>query len=68
MPGVGNTGGQPATMYQHPSIAMQPSAMFVQGQVSGLHTNPHQQSVYSINNQMSMPVTILHLTLLIFYY
>ncbi|XP_011502551.1 PREDICTED: uncharacterized protein LOC105365950 [Ceratosolen solmsi marchali] len=54
MPGVGGAGGQPTAIYPHPSITMQPSTMYVQGQVSGLHTNPHQQNIYSMNNQMPM--------------
>lgn len=53
MPGVGASGGQPTAIYPHPSIPMPPS-MFVQSQVSGIHTNPHQQNVYSMNNQMPM--------------
>lgn len=60
MPSVGTTGGQPTTMYPHPNIAMQPSTMYVQSQVSSIHTNPHQQNVYSINNQMSIPVRMFY--------
>jgi hypothetical protein len=56
MPGVGSASGQPTAIYPHPSITMQPSTMYVQGQVSGLHTNPHQQNIYSMNNQMPIQV------------
>ncbi|XP_024939403.1 eukaryotic translation initiation factor 4 gamma 1 isoform X9 [Cephus cinctus] len=57
MPGVGAGGAQPTAMYSHHgSIAMQPGAMYLQGQVSSLHTGPHQQGVYPMNNQMPIQV------------
>ncbi|XP_071572693.1 eukaryotic translation initiation factor 4 gamma isoform X3 [Temnothorax nylanderi] len=54
MAGVGGGGGQPPAIYPHPaSLPVQASAMYIgQSQVHGLHTGPHQQSVYPINNQL----------------
>ncbi|XP_058810596.1 eukaryotic translation initiation factor 4 gamma 3-like isoform X2 [Phymastichus coffea] len=57
MPGVGNSSGQPTAIYPHPGIAMQPSTLYVQSQVSGLHASPHQQNVYPINSQIPMQYT-----------
>ncbi|XP_011331702.1 eukaryotic translation initiation factor 4 gamma 3 isoform X2 [Ooceraea biroi] len=53
MAGVGG-GGQPPAIYPHPAgLPVQAAgAMYVQGQVHGLHTGPHQQSVYPMNNQI----------------
>lgn len=52
MAGVGGGGGQPA-IYSHPAgLPVQATGtMFVQSQVHGLHSTPHQQSVY-MNNQL----------------
>ncbi|KAL6260894.1 hypothetical protein P5V15_008422 [Pogonomyrmex californicus] len=54
MAGVGGGGGQPPAIYPHPAtLPVQASAMYIgQSQVHGLHTGPHQQSVYPINNQI----------------
>ncbi|XP_018054816.1 PREDICTED: eukaryotic translation initiation factor 4 gamma 3 isoform X2 [Atta colombica] len=55
MAGVGGGGGQPPTIYPHPAgLPVQASsAMYLsQSQVHGLHTGPHQQSVYPMNSQI----------------
>ncbi|XP_039302709.1 eukaryotic translation initiation factor 4 gamma 3 [Solenopsis invicta] len=54
MSGVGGGGGQPPALYPHPAAGLPvQSAMYLgQSQVHGLHTGPHQQSVYPINNQI----------------
>lgn len=67
MAGVGG-GGQPA-IYPHPTgLPVQASAMYIgQSQVHGLHTGPHQQSVYpgvSMNNQIPLHQVLI---IIIFY-
>ncbi|XP_018310544.1 eukaryotic translation initiation factor 4 gamma isoform X4 [Mycetomoellerius zeteki] len=55
MAGVGGGGGQPPAIYPHPAgLPVQASsAMYLsQSQVHGLHTGPHQQSVYPMNSQI----------------
>lgn len=67
MAGVGGGGGQPPAIYPHPaSLPVQASAMYIgQSQVHGLHTGPHQQSVYPINNQIPIhQVLIICITLI----
>jgi len=55
MAGVGGGGGQPPTIYPHPSLPVQASAMYLsQGQVHGLHPASHQQNVYQMNNQIPL--------------
>lgn len=59
MTGVGG-GGQPPALYPHHGLPVQTSAMYIsQSQVHGLHTGPHQQSVYPINNQIPLQVHVL---------
>lgn len=61
MAGVGGGGGQPPTIYPHPAgLPVQASsAMYLsQSQVHGLHTGPHQQSVYPMNSQI--PIHQVH--------
>lgn len=54
MAGVGGGGGQPPAIYPH-AAGLPTGAMYIsQGQVHGLHTGPHQQSVYPINNQIPL--------------
>ncbi|XP_070158177.1 eukaryotic translation initiation factor 4 gamma isoform X3 [Polyergus mexicanus] len=53
MTGVGGGGGQPPALYPHHGLPVQAGAMYIsQSQVHGLHTGPHQQSVYPMNNQI----------------
>lgn len=54
MTGVGGGGGQPPALYPHHGLPVQTAgAMYIsQGGVHGLHTGPHQQSVYPMNNQI----------------
>jgi len=68
MAGVGGGGGQPPTIYPHPAgLSVQTSAMYIgQSQVHGLHTGPHQQSVYPINNQMPIHQVLIASIILIF--
>lgn len=68
MAGVGKGGGQPPAMYPHPAgLPVQASAMYIgQRQVHGLHAGPHQQSVYPINNQISIHQVLITCVTLIF--
>lgn len=55
MTGVGGGGGQPPALYPHHGLPVQAAgaAMYIsQSQVHGIHTGPHQQSVYPMNNQI----------------
>lgn len=54
MPSVAGGTGPPPTMYSHSNINV-PGAptMFVGGQVSNIHTGPHQSAMYSVNSPMT---------------
>lgn len=54
MAGVGGGGGQPPAIYPHAASLAAGTMYISQGQVHGLHTGPHQQSVYPINNQIPL--------------
>ncbi|KAJ8665630.1 hypothetical protein QAD02_007292 [Eretmocerus hayati] len=56
IPTVGGAPVQSAAMYSHPNMTISSSPVYVQNQVSGIHANPHQQTVYSMNNQMPLQV------------
>ncbi|XP_011251008.1 eukaryotic translation initiation factor 4 gamma 3 isoform X6 [Camponotus floridanus] len=62
MTGVGGGGGQPPALYPHHGLPVQAAsaAMYIsQSQVHGIHTGPHQQSVYPMNNQIPLHQSFL---------
>lgn len=69
MTGVGGGGGQPPALYPHHGLPVQAGTMYIsQSQVHGLHTGPHQQSVYPMNNQIHQIHQVLKRILYILIY